>query len=304
MDNNSLTHHGIKGQRWGIRRFQTKSGSLTALGRKRYSDDSDGGENNQKGSGSKGGSSSGSSKPKSIGEMNNDELREAITNLQLQRQYKQLVSEMNPQKVSKGKEFIRGFVDRALVPAIQEGGRQLIRDAMVNAGKKTFGLDGDTTDAVVSKMKKKVEVLELENKLKKLKNPDDDQDSRISKLEKNIREKELTNKSKQLDDPDYAREEAILREGKLAEAQTKIATARKNTYNTSEHFEKIRADAEAERAVKEAVKKVDKDTPVTSNVMDAFAEHKKTQEIVNKALNETLSSLDTVMGSTFVDDFR
>ena len=35
-----LYHHGIKGQRWGVRRFQNKDGSLTPRGRKRYSDDS------------------------------------------------------------------------------------------------------------------------------------------------------------------------------------------------------------------------------------------------------------------------
>lgn len=33
-----LYHHGIKGQRWGIRRFQKKDGSLTPAGKKRYSD--------------------------------------------------------------------------------------------------------------------------------------------------------------------------------------------------------------------------------------------------------------------------
>lgn len=38
--NNYIYHHGIKGQRWGIRRFQNKDGSLTPRGRKRYSDDS------------------------------------------------------------------------------------------------------------------------------------------------------------------------------------------------------------------------------------------------------------------------
>lgn len=34
---NELQHHGTKGQKWGKRRFQNKDGSLTAAGRKRYS---------------------------------------------------------------------------------------------------------------------------------------------------------------------------------------------------------------------------------------------------------------------------
>lgn len=33
-----LRHHGIKGQKWGVRRFQNSDGSLTAAGRKRYGD--------------------------------------------------------------------------------------------------------------------------------------------------------------------------------------------------------------------------------------------------------------------------
>lgn len=33
---NELYHHGIKGQRWGIRRFQNKDGSLTKAGKERY----------------------------------------------------------------------------------------------------------------------------------------------------------------------------------------------------------------------------------------------------------------------------
>lgn len=33
---NELYHWGIKGMRWGVRRYQNKDGSLTAAGRKRY----------------------------------------------------------------------------------------------------------------------------------------------------------------------------------------------------------------------------------------------------------------------------
>lgn len=33
----NLQHHGIKGQKWGVRRFQNADGSLTAEGKKRYS---------------------------------------------------------------------------------------------------------------------------------------------------------------------------------------------------------------------------------------------------------------------------
>lgn len=36
---NELYHHGILGQRWGIRRYQNKDGSLTAAGRKRFERD-------------------------------------------------------------------------------------------------------------------------------------------------------------------------------------------------------------------------------------------------------------------------
>ena len=42
-----LYHHGIKGQRWGIRRFQNKDGSLTPAGRRRYDEPNVGRNNKQ-----------------------------------------------------------------------------------------------------------------------------------------------------------------------------------------------------------------------------------------------------------------
>ena len=38
ISSDELRHHGIKGQRWGVRRFQEEDGSLTPAGKERYDD--------------------------------------------------------------------------------------------------------------------------------------------------------------------------------------------------------------------------------------------------------------------------
>ena len=35
-DEDYLAHHGVKGQKWGVRRYQNEDGSLTAQGQKQY----------------------------------------------------------------------------------------------------------------------------------------------------------------------------------------------------------------------------------------------------------------------------
>lgn len=39
ITNGELYHWGIKGMKWGVRRYQNKDGSLTPAGKKRYSDE-------------------------------------------------------------------------------------------------------------------------------------------------------------------------------------------------------------------------------------------------------------------------
>ena len=39
MDSAELNHHGIRGMKWGVRRYQNEDGSLTEAGQKRYAKD-------------------------------------------------------------------------------------------------------------------------------------------------------------------------------------------------------------------------------------------------------------------------
>lgn len=88
MDNNYLSHHGIKGMKWGVRRYQNKDGSLTSAGKKRsWSEDAKAAE---------------SLKKKKLNEMSNSELRKLNERQNLERTYKQ----MNKSHIAKGMAFV------------------------------------------------------------------------------------------------------------------------------------------------------------------------------------------------------
>lgn len=82
-----LYHHGILGMRWGVRRYQTKDGSLTSLGKR-----------HQKQQGwSKDAKYAAKLKKKKMSEMSNEELKKYNERRNLESNYKRL----NPSKAAK-----------------------------------------------------------------------------------------------------------------------------------------------------------------------------------------------------------
>lgn len=160
-NNDELTHWGIKGMRWGIRRFQNKDGSLTPAGKKRRAKLE--GELEQLGGSSKKSDSEATPRKKTASEMTDDELDRAITRARKEDEYRRL----RPEPVSKPKLMSR-LVDEVLVPSAINSGKKLLEDALKEAGSNL--LKGKADPNSIEALTKVRDKLKLQSEISKYKN--------------------------------------------------------------------------------------------------------------------------------------
>lgn len=173
MEGNVLVHHGIKGQKWYVRRYQNKDGSLTPLGKRRALKIQDGYTRLSNGSNHKdkngdltykgrkkalrykeqyakvtGGKqlrkftsakkSSDMTKTKSISEMSDAEIRNKINRIKLENELKSLT----PKHISTGQKFVNAVKDSAAKIA-RDKGTKIVGDYIEKKLKKSLGLDNN-----------------------------------------------------------------------------------------------------------------------------------------------------------------
>ena len=203
--NGELYHWGIKGMKWGVRRYQNKDGSLTPAGKKRRAKleaelDKIGGkspekkladmtdeeviaktnrvrlENNMRDEIRR--SNPQPAQPQKTAEqISTDELREKVNRLQLEKQYRQLQAELNPKKKSFAEDLGKKALNDLLIPTTINVGRNYLEKML----KKQLGLD---TKDPLDVLEKEVRMLEAQKKKTKLtsKSDDIDIDSIIDRL--------------------------------------------------------------------------------------------------------------------------
>lgn len=125
----TLCHYGVKGMRWGIRRSRPKKVSTTSSQKPKPKPETSAQKSTPK------------PRPKSISEMSDDELRKRINRLQLEKQ----LNDLSPKKVSAGKAAVSRVLNKVILPAAEEAGKQLLKDQFLKLG----------TNAVAKASKKK-----------------------------------------------------------------------------------------------------------------------------------------------------
>lgn len=166
--NGELYHHGTKGMRWGIRRYQNKDGTLTDAGKRRQLKQKR--KNLEKARAVK------AERQKLLKEgkipaskMTDAELAAKVKRLETEKRYQDLVKETSP--VNKGKEFVKKYGSEAANKILWDNavdiGKQVVKHYGVEFANKKIGKTKQVKDPDTGEMVEMLEEVIFANNKKK-----------------------------------------------------------------------------------------------------------------------------------------
>lgn len=164
-ETDEMTHHGIKGMRWGVRRTPAQLGHKTSPKKKRTPSKLELAYKEHRAR-KKEVKANKKLMKKDISDMTDDELMTAIRRKQIENQYEAL----HPQKASVGKRFVGALGSNVIAPAATAAGKRFLENALNKLGDNLLkdAIDPDSIEALTKQRDK----LKLKDEIDRMKNPD------------------------------------------------------------------------------------------------------------------------------------